>query len=216
MVIEEKSVRTALMDEKKGFEKKTDNDELARLVRKWNSGDEIALDRLVDLLYDELRQIAHAHLKRERSSHTLNTTALVHEAYLQLSERTGPSWQGRPQFFAFVSRVMRNVLIDYARRRQAKKRGGQRLRVPLEGDVSASESEVFELLAVDQALTRLAERHERLARVAECRFFGGMPETEIAAALGISLRTVQRDWRRARAYLFTTLSEDSLTDGAEA
>ena len=183
--------------------------DLPDLVRRWNDGDQMALDRLIALLYEDLHRLAHAHLARERAGHTLTTTALVHEVYVQIAERTGPVWQGRAQFFALVSKVMRHVLVDYARRRGAAKRGGAEVHVPLAPDAAAVESEVFELLAVDQALDRLSARHERLGRIVECRFFGGMAEAEIAEALGVSERTVERDWKRARAYLHAMLSAEA-------
>lgn len=179
--------------------------DLSALVLRWSRGDQQALQRLVGHLYADLRQLAHAHLRRERSDHTLTTTALVHEAYVQLASRTGPAWQGRAQFFALVSRVMRHVLVDYARRRRAAKRGGGEVHVPLE-DAAAADPSAVELLALDQALDRLSARHERLGRIVECRFFGGMSEAEIAEALGVSARTVERDWKRARAYLHTMLA----------
>ena len=184
------------------------DDELQGLVQRWTDGDRTAFDRIVELLYDDLRSIAHRHLQSERADHTLSTTALVHEAYVQLSSRTGPAWRGRPQFFALLSRVMRHVLIDYARRRKAGKRGGNDVRVPLDENTAGSSSELFDLLALEQALERLEARDEQLARVVECRFFGGMPEADIAEALGVSTRTVERSWVRARAYLQTTLTAD--------
>lgn len=176
------------------------------LVQRWTDGDRQAFDRLTEVLYDDLRAIAHRHLRSERSDHTLTTTALVHEAYVELSGRTGPVWRGRAQFFALLSKVMRNVLVDYARRRQAEKRGGDNVRVPLDENTTGAEADLFELLSVNQALEQLEARDGRLATVVECRFFGGMPESEIADALGVSIRTVERDWRRARAYLLTALS----------
>lgn len=182
-----------------------DIDQLAALVQRWTDGDREAFDRLVDLLYDELRAMARRHLRRERADHTLTTTALVHEAYVELSGRTAPTWQGRAQFFALLSSVMRHVLVDYARRRRAAKRGGQHLHVPLDDGMARADVEVVDLLTLDQALDRLAQRDRRLAHIVECRFFGGMPESEIAEALGLSTRTVERDWRRARAYLFQSL-----------
>lgn len=182
------------------------HDRMARLVDQWRRGSPAALDQLVNLLYEDLRRLAHAHLRRERDDHTLCTTALVHEAYVHLAGQTGPRWQGRAQFFALVSSVMRHVLVDYARRRGAAKRGGHELRVPLTEASAAAEAELFELLAVNQALDQLAERDSRLARIVECRFFGGMSEEEIADALDLSTRTVERAWKRARAWLFTILS----------
>lgn len=180
-------------------------DELPALVQRWTEGDREAFDRLVDLLYDELRAMARRHLQHERPDHTLTTTALVHEAYVELSGRTGPAWQGRAQFFALLSSVMRHVLVDHARRRRATKRGGRHVHVPLDDAMTGADAEVVELLTLDQAIERLARHDARLARIVECRFFGGMPESEIAEALGLSTRTVERDWRRARAYLFQSL-----------
>jgi RNA polymerase sigma factor (TIGR02999 family) len=183
-----------------------DTEDLSALVERWTNGDREAFDRLTEALYDDLRAIAHRHLRSERPDHTLTTTALVHEAYVELSGRTGPAWRGRAQFYALLSKIMRNVLVDYARRRQAEKRGGDDIRVPLDENTAGVEADVFELLRVNQALEQLEVRDARLARVVECRFFGGMPEAEIAEALGVSARTVERDWRRARAYLHMVLS----------
>jgi len=181
------------------------SDPLADLVRRWNTGDQEALTQLIDLLHDDLRRMAHAYMQIERDGHTLSTTALVHEAYVQLAERTGSvAWRGRAELLALVSKVMRHVLVDYARRRRANKRGGGYLRVALTDDI-AVDTETFELLAVDHAIEKLAANHARLAQVVECRFFGGMSEAEIAELLGVSTRTIERDWIRARAYLFTLL-----------
>ncbi len=184
---------------------RADPDELPRLVQRWSGGDPTAFDRLVSLLYDDLRRLAHSHLQRERPGHTLSTTALVHDVYVQLAERTGPVWQGRAQFFALVSRVMRNVLVDYARRRNAGKRGGGDVHMELGEASVVSDGRAIDVLAVNEALERLMARDERLGRIVEYRFFGGMAEAEIAEALGVSTRTVERDWKRARAYLHTML-----------
>jgi RNA polymerase sigma factor (TIGR02999 family) len=188
------------------------DEQLAGLLERWSAGDDGAFDQLVTLLYDDLRKLAHSHLRAERGGHTLSTTALVNEAYLQFADRTGPAWRGRAQFFALVSRVMRHILVDYARQRDAAKRGGGELRVPLTEDCAAPDTPVFELLAVDRALDELSTKDERLAQLIECRFFGGMSEAEIAEALGVSGRTVERDWKRARAYLFTMLSPAARSD----
>jgi RNA polymerase sigma factor (TIGR02999 family) len=188
-------------------------DDLPSLVQRWTDGDRTAFDRLTEILYDDLRAIAHRHLLSERADHTLTTTALVHEAYVELSGRTGPAWQGRAQFFALLSKVMRHVLIDYARRRQAAKRGGDGVRVPLDDDVVRTETQLLEVLAVNEALEQLASRDERMVQIVECRYFGGMPESEIAEALGVSIRTVERSWQKARAYLYTVLSP---ADGSAA
>lgn len=180
--------------------------ELSGLVQQWTAGDRGAFDRIVELLYDDLRAIAHQQLQMERPDHTLSTTALVHEAYLQLSGRTGPEWRGRPQFLALLSRVMRHVLVDYARRRKAAKRGGGGVHVPLDESTAGADAELFELLAVNEALDRLEAQDEQLARIVECRFFGGMPVADIAEALGLSMRTVERSWTRARLYLHAALT----------
>jgi RNA polymerase sigma factor (TIGR02999 family) len=182
--------------------------EIPRLAQEWSEGSQPAFDRLVALLYDDLRELAHAHLRRERTGHTLDTAALVHEAYVQLAGRAGPSWQGRPRFFAFLSRVMRHVLVDYARRRNAGRRGGGAVRVPLGDEAAAVEPAVVDMLALDEALGRLAQKDPQLATVVECRFFGGLTEAEIAAALGVSERTVERHWQRARTYLYRLLSPE--------
>lgn len=182
---------------------------LGALVERWNRGDDAALQQLIDLLYEDLRTLAHGHLRRERDDHTLGTTALVHEAYVQLAERTGPVWQGRTQLLALMSRIMRHILVDYARRRHALKRGGHDLHVPLSDELAGRSGNTCELLALNDLLDRLAAFDARLARVVECRFFGGMSEAEIAEALSISTRTVERDWLRARAHLFAMLGEAS-------
>jgi RNA polymerase sigma factor (TIGR02999 family) len=180
--------------------------EITRLVEQWSEGDDGALDRLIELVYDDLRQIAHRHLKLDRADHTINTTALVHEAYLRLAQYQDGVWRSRAQFFAFASKAMRHILIDYARRQQAEKRGGTRIQVPLRENLAAVDTEVADLLALDEALTLLAARSERMAKVVECRFFGGLSVAETAEALDASERTVQREWTRARAYLLHTMS----------
>lgn len=186
-------------------------EEIPRLVEEWSEGSQAAFDRLVTLLYDDLRELAHAHLRGERPGHTLDTTALVHEAYVQLAGRTGPSWRGRARFFAFLSRVMRHVLVDYARRRRAGKRGGgEVVHIVLDPAAAGLDSGAVELLALNEALDRLAERDAQLASIVECRFFGGLTNAETAEALDVSVRTVERGWRRARAYLFRLLSPEAL------
>jgi len=171
---------------------------------------------LVPLVYDELRALARRHLRRERDSHTLNTTALVHETYLRLVQQRGTQCQNRSQFFAIAARVMRRVLIDYARQHRAAKRGGSAAMItlerveeemanePLSGDLhaySAADERAELLLALDEAVSRLAAVSQRLAQVVECRFFGGLSEEETAAALGVTARTVRRDWVKAKDWL---------------
>ena len=181
--------------------------EVTQLLQHWQQGDEAALDELVPLVYDELRRQAHRHMQHERDDHTLSTTALVHEAFLNLAGEVDVAWQDRTHFFAIASRVMRRVLIWYARRRNAAKRGGGRAPVSRDEAVVLSASRVDELLALDQALTQLEAMDERLCRVVECRHFGGLSVQETAEALSISPATVKRDWQTARAWLRRELGE---------
>ena len=183
-----------------------EQDSLQELVHRWTDGDSEAFDKVVEIVYDDLRAIAHNHLKQERRDHTLNTTALVHEAYMALAKRTGPDWRGRSQFFALVSKVMRQLLIDHARKRNTLKRGAQDLKVPLDEATVGTRDELDRLLALDEALDQLEQQDEHMARIVECRYFGGMPHGEIAEALGVSVRTVERKWSRARTYLLALLS----------
>jgi RNA polymerase sigma factor (TIGR02999 family) len=170
-------------------------------LRKVAEGDHRALDRVLPLVYDQLRAIAGRALRGERAGHTLSPTALVHEAYLKLVQLERVSFQDRAHFFAACAGEMRRVLIDHARRRDAGKRGAGAEHVPLENAVAAAEDRPAELIALDEALSRLAALNERQARVVECRFFAGMDVPETAAALGISAATVKRDWTVARAWL---------------
>ncbi len=182
---------------------------ITTMIREDRSGRRL-LDRLLPLVYDELRGIAHRQLSLEPRGHTLDTTALVHEAYLKLVDQTRVQWQDRVHFFAVAARAMRRILVDYARRHAARKRGGDRRRVSLDAVPLAVEERADRLLALDEALTRLEVLNERLCRVVECRFFGGMTEDEAAEALGVTSRTVRRDWVKARGWLFRELGETSL------
>jgi len=169
-------------------------------------GDAAAADALFPLIYDELRRVAHRQLRAERAGHTLCTTALVHEAYLRLVVQTRAKWEHRPQFFAIAAQAMRRVLVDHARRFRAAKRGGGMERLSLD-DADIPVAERAELLvALDDALRQLAELSPRLAQVVECRFFGGMTEAETAAALGVTERTVRRDWVKAKGWLATEVA----------
>jgi RNA polymerase sigma factor (TIGR02999 family) len=182
--------------------------EVTALLLAWRSGDGTAVDRIFPLVYDELRRIAHRQLARESAGHTLSTTALVHEAYLELVDQRRAQWVDRVHFLAVAARVMRRVLLEYARRHRAAKRGGGARAVTLDDALLADADERSEvLIAVDDALTRLAEVDERLARVVECRFFGGLTDAETAAALGVTERTVQRDWAKAKRWLAYALRE---------
>lgn len=175
--------------------------QITRLLSECEDGDPTAVGRLVSLLYEELREIAHRHLQKEAVGHTIRTTALVHEAYLGLVDSDGASWNDRVHFLAAASRAMRHILIDHARRRAAEKRGGTRVRVPLEENTAAVDPVAPDILDLDAALTRLERRNGRLARVIEYRFFGGMTVEETAKVLEVAPRTVKRDWTRARVYL---------------
>lgn len=166
------------------------------------------LDELLPLVYDELRRMAHAQLRRERPGHTLSTTDLVHDAYVKLAEQSGVARESGPSFFAIASVAMRRVLIEYARRHQAAKRGGGRKPVTLDESTIASDESSETLLALDDALTRLATLDERMARVVECRYFGGLTEDETARALGVTARTVRREWVKAKAWLYRALRDD--------
>ena len=182
--------------------------EVTRLLTECAAGDRGAFARLVPLVYDDLRGIAHQRLRSEREGHTLSTTALVHEAYLHLVDQATATWQDRAHFFAVASKVIRQVLTDYARWSGAQKRGGGAIRVPLSERMPTQESDTVDFLALDEALTALAGHDPRLEQVVECRFFGGMSVRDTAVALGISERTVARDWVTAKAYLFRALSEE--------
>lgn len=170
-------------------------------------GDAVAMEALFPLVYDELHHIAHAHMRKQRQHHTLQTTGLVHEVYLKLIRQDEVAWQGRVQFYALASRAMRHILINYAQKARAQRRGGERRRVTLEIVPAATEVQVDLVVDLDRALTALAEQHPRMARVVECRYFGGMTAEETAAALDVSLRTVEREWTRAKAYLYRALDD---------
>ena len=177
-------------------------DQITNLLLAWGApGEQRPADRLLPLVYDELRRVAHRQLGRERSGHTLSTTALVHEAYLRLVDQTRARWVDRAHFFAVAAGVMRRILVDYARRFRAAKRGGGVQPVDLDRvEVSLDERSEM-LINLDEALGRLAELNPRLSRVVEYRFFGGMTEEETAEALGVTDRTVRRDWIKAKAWL---------------
>lgn len=175
--------------------------EVTALLEAHSSGDSDAMDELFPLVYDELRRMAHRRMRGERSGHTWGTTALVHEAYLKLVDFDRIDWQDRNHFFAIASRVMRNVLVDYAVKRNAEKRGGDQDRVPLEEWDGATTVVLDDVLAVHQALERLEAIDQRQVRVVECRFFGGLTIDETSDVLDVSSSTVGRDWRMARAWL---------------
>lgn len=179
---------------------------ITRLLIDWRAGDEQALGQLMPLVYLELRNLARRYLRRERPDHTLQPTALIHEAYLKLVDQDLPQWQGRAHFYGIAARVMRQVLIDHARRHQASKRGSEHEKISLDEAIVYSRDRAAEFVALDDALAELARFDERKCRVVELRFFGGLSLEEIAEALGISVATVGRELRFASAWLHRQMS----------
>ncbi len=175
------------------------------LLIDWGRGDQEALNKLMPLVYDELHRLASRYLRRERPGHTLQTTALVHEAHLKLVDQRNPKLQSRVQFFAAAAQVMRCVLVDYARNRRAFKRGGDYLRLSFDEAAVSSKENDADLLALNEALNRLAAIDPQQSRVVELRVFGGLTVEETAEALGISTRTVKREWSMAKAWLHRQL-----------
>lgn len=175
--------------------------EITQLLVDLREGDEEALDQLMPLVYEELQQMAHYHLQRERVDHTLNTTALVHEAYLKLVDQRRVQWQNRGHFFALASMAMRRILVNYARKRGRQKRGGDAIKLSLDDVFVMSDERADEIVALDEALDNLSGINERAARVVECRFFGGLTIEETGVALDVSPMTVKRDWRLAKTWL---------------
>lgn len=187
-----------------------DPGEVTRLLREWSSGNQEALDKLLPLVYDELRRQAGGFFLRERGEHTLQPTALVHEAYLRLVDQEAIDWKDRAHFFGIAGRTMRQVLVDHARARNAEKRGGGRIHVALdaaEAAGAATPARPMDLLDLDRALSRLAAFDERQARLVELRLFAGLTIEESAEALQISHATVSREWRHAEAWLQRAMSE---------
>jgi RNA polymerase sigma factor (TIGR02999 family) len=182
--------------------------DVTQLLIAFREGDRQAFDRLVPIVYDDLRRIARAHLRRSRRGQTMNTTGLVHEAYLRLVDQTQANWEDRQHFLSVCARAMRQIVISNARRSSAAKRGGGERQVTLNEEQIAEARHAERLITIDRALDRLAARNERLAQVVECRYFAGLTEEETAEAMGSSLRTVQRDWMRARAWLREDLGGD--------
>lgn len=182
---------------------------ISQLLHELAAGRPEALDRLMPIVYNELHRLAHIQLRGEDDGHTLNTTALVHETYLRLAGIDQIQWKDRAHFFAVAARLMRRILIDYARAYKREKRGGSWARIPLAEDLAAPGGEPDALLALDEALVRLERQSERLCRVVECRCFAGMSVEETAIILDTSPATVKRDWAFARAWLNRALSARS-------
>ena len=187
--------------------------EVTLLLDRVNEGDSSAAEALMPLLYDELRGLAGRYLRGERPGHTLQPTALVHEAFLKLVGQKNADYKSRGHFMAIAAVAMRRILVNHAQKRSAAKRGGGAKRVPLADDLAVAESPDLDLVALDEALGRLAERDPRKARVVEQRFFAGMEMSQIAENLGVSLVTVKRDWEFARAWLTREIQADARTGG---
>jgi RNA polymerase sigma factor (TIGR02999 family) len=181
--------------------------EISQLLHAWSNGDQTAFDRLMPLVYDELRQRARRYMERQSPGHTLQTTALIHEAYLKLVEQKDAHWQNRAHFFGVAAKAMRSILADYARTKHAAKRGGEIHQVSLDEAAAVSTERAAELVALDDALASLAALDQRKCQVVEMRYFGGLTVEETAAVLKVSPETVARDWRLARTWLLRTLSK---------
>jgi RNA polymerase sigma factor (TIGR02999 family) len=175
--------------------------EITQLLGQWSGGDRAALDQLMPLVYEELRRLAHRHMAHERPGHTLQATELVDEVYLKLKDERAARWQNRAHFFAVAAQMMRFILVDYARRHARAKRGGGAQKVTLEEAMLVSEDKSSELLLLDEALQKLEQFDKRKSQIAVMRFFAGLTVEETAEALAISVETVMRDWRLARAWL---------------
>lgn len=178
------------------------------MLAAWGNGDQAALDQLMSLVYDELRRMAHRYLRRERVGHTLQSAALVNEAYLKLLGERQLDWQNRAHFFAVAAQMMRQILVDYARARNRDRRGGGAQRVSLDDALAVANEQSAELVALDDALNSLAVFDKRKSKVAELRFFGGLSVEETAAAMQVSPVTVMREWRLAKAWLYRELNKE--------
>jgi len=183
--------------------------DISELLVAWGGGDEAALERLMPLVYDELKRLAHRYMRGERVGHTLQTTALVNEAYLRLAKWKDVHWQNRAQFFAVSAQMMRRILVDFARERQYQKRGGGALQVSLSEAAAFAGGPETDLVALDEALTALAKFDLRKAQMVEMRFFGGLSIAEVADVLKVSEETVNRDWRLAKVWLLRELGREA-------
>ncbi len=180
---------------------------VTQLLGEWSSGDEGALGKLFPLVHPELHRLAHHYMSREREGHTLQTTAVLNEAYLRLVDNTKPVWQGRTHFIAAAAQMMRHIMVDHARKNKSLKRGGGALKVTLDEAALVTETRSQELLDLDEALERLAAQDARKSQIVELRYFGGLTVEETAEFLKLSQRTVEREWTAAKAWLYRELSE---------
>ena len=186
---------------------------ITELLIGYGRGDKEALDQLMPIVYDELRRQAARYLRREQAGHTLQTTALIHEAYVRLVDQRNVQWQNRAHFFGIAAQLMRRILVDHARSKKRAKRGGSDIRVSLDDATAGVTGQDLDLVALNEALERLAEIDEQQSRVVELRFFSGLTVEETAEVMGISKATVKRDWSMARAWLHRELSSETAIDG---
>ena len=182
--------------------------EVTQLLIQWSNGDKAALDKLMPLIYEELRQLARHYMNRERAGHTLQTTALVNEAYLRLINRKQVHWQNRAHFFAIAAHLMRSILVDHARSHAYAKRGGGARKIALDEALAVSQQRAADVVALDDALKRLAEIDPQQSRIVEMKFFGGLTIEETAEVLGLSPATIKREWSTAKAWLYHELNRN--------
>lgn len=183
-------------------------EEVTQLLNQWSEGDQAALDRLFPFVYDELRRLANAYLRRERPGHTLQSTALVHEAYLRLVGQREIRWQNRAHFFGIAAQVIRHILVDHARGRISAKRGGGAVNLSLDEGLAVPNKQDLDVVALDDALQGLAKIDPQQSRIVELRFFGGLSIEETAEVVGVSTATVKRDWSVAKAWLYREVSRN--------
>jgi RNA polymerase sigma-70 factor, ECF subfamily len=181
--------------------------DVTQLLKDWNGGDQAAVDKLMPLVYEELRHLAHQYMRREKPGHTLQTSALVNEAYVRLVDQTKIQWEGRAHFFGIAARLMRQILVDQARRKNFAKRGGGAIRVSLDSNNAIAQEQSANVMALDEALKTLEQTDPRKSQIVELRFFGGMSIEETAKALKVSPGTVMREWTFARAWLRNQMSQ---------
>ncbi|HLJ49810.1 MAG TPA: sigma-70 family RNA polymerase sigma factor [Bryobacteraceae bacterium] len=184
------------------------SEQITRLLVQWSGGSRSALDQLLPLVYNDLKRLAGSYLRRERAGHTLQSTALVHEAFLRLVDQREANWQNRLQFFGIAAQVIRRILVDHARQRKAQKRGGEALRVTIDESIAVPGGSDLDLLALDDALQKLTALDERQSRIVELRFFSGLSIEETSEVLGLSTATVKREWSMARVWLFRELGAE--------
>jgi RNA polymerase sigma factor (TIGR02999 family) len=185
------------------------SNQVTQLLVRWREGDRDALEELMPLVYDELRRLARHYLRQERGDHTLQSTALVHEAYLRLAGQNPPQWQNRAHFFGIAARVMRQILVEYARGRNTAKRGGDACRLTLDDSIALPQQSDVDVVELDRALTELSELDEQQGRIVELRFFAGLTIEDTSEVLGISPATVKRDWVSARAWLYRAMTGEA-------